>query len=242
MIYFIDLLGKRCYNNHIDLTGQLHINRKDYKKVTIMFSKLLNLEPKKRNAILNAALKEFANKGFDHASTNVIAKESGISKSLMFHYVNNKKDFFLFLYDYCLDILNRKYFDQIDIHEKDIFERLRKTCLLKIQLLKKHPWIYDFIKMAVFTDSEAVKNEINKKNEVIETKSFERFYGDIDTSKFRSELNVEKAKQLIFWAVSGYANEILEQLRSKDTPIYDFEKIRDEFDGYLDELRKAYYK
>jgi AcrR family transcriptional regulator len=207
-----------------------------------MFSKFLKLKPERRNAILNAALREFASKGFDDASTNVIARESGISKSLMFHYVNNKKDFFLFLYDYCLDILNRKYFDQIDVHEKDIFERLRQTCLLKIQVMQKYPWIFDFIKVAVFTDSQEVKKELEKRRKMLESSSFERFYGDIDTSKFRSDLNAEKAKQLIFWAVGGYAGEILEQLRSTDNPVYDFEKIRDEFDSYLKELQKTYYK
>lgn len=207
-----------------------------------MFSKFLNLEPERRNAILNAALREFASKGFDDASTNVIAKESGISKPLMFHYVNNKKDFFLFLYDYCLDVLNREYFGQINMREKDIFERLRQTCLLKIQLLKKYPWIFDFIKVAVFTDAEAVKDDLEKRRKIVEASSFERFYGDIDTSKFRDELDIEKAKQLIFWAVGGYAGEILEQLRSTDAPAYDFEKIRVEFDNYLNELRKTYYK
>ncbi|MEM5769547.1 MAG: TetR/AcrR family transcriptional regulator, partial [Bacillota bacterium] len=62
---------------------------------------------------MNAALREFASKGFDDASTNVIAKESGISKPLMFHYVKNKKDLFLFLFDYCLEILDREYFGRI---------------------------------------------------------------------------------------------------------------------------------
>ncbi|CFX96253.1 Tetracycline transcriptional regulator, TetR-related, C-terminal [Syntrophomonas zehnderi OL-4] len=207
-----------------------------------MFSKFLSLEPERRNAILNAALREFASKGFDDASTNVIAKESGISKPLMFHYVNNKKDFFLFLYDYCLDILEREYFDRIDLHEKDIFERLRQTCLLKIQVMQKYPWIFDFIRVVVFTDSDEVKDELKKRRKMVEASIFERFYGDIDTSRFRSELDVEKAKQLIFWAVSGYAGEILEQFRSNDAPAYDFEKIRAEFDDYLNELRKTYYK
>jgi TetR/AcrR family transcriptional regulator len=207
-----------------------------------MFSKFLSLEPERRNAILNAALREFASKGFDDASTNVIAKESGISKPLMFHYVNNKKDFFLFLYDYCLDILEREYFDRIDLHEKDIFERLRQTCLLKIQVMQKYPWIFDFIRVVVFTDSDEVKDELKKRRKMVEASIFERFYGDIDTSRFRSELDVEKAKQLTFWAVSGYAGEILEQFRSNDAPAYDFEKIRAEFDDYLNELRKTYYK
>ena len=50
-----------------------------------MSAKLLNLEPGRRDAILNAALKEFILEGYDKASTNVIAKEAGISKALMFH-------------------------------------------------------------------------------------------------------------------------------------------------------------
>lgn len=207
-----------------------------------MFSKFLSLEPERQSIILNAALKEFASKGYDDASTNVIAKESGFSKPLMFHYVNNKKDFFLFLYDYCLDFLEREYFDRIDLNEKDIFERLRQTCLIKIQVLQKYPWIFDFVKVAVFTDSETVKDDLEKRRKMVEASSFERFYGDIDTSKFRSELNVEKAKQLIFWAVGGYAGQILEQIRGTDAPVYDFETIRAEFDSYLNELRKTYYK
>lgn len=207
-----------------------------------MFSKFLSLESDRQNAIMNAALREFASKGFDAASTNVIAKESRISKPLMFHYVKNKKDFFLFLYDYCLDILDREYFDQIDVKEKDIFERLRQTCLFKIQVIQKYPWIYDFIRVAVLTDSEVVKDDLKKRRKMVETNSFERFYGDIDTSSFRSELDIDKAKKLIFWAVGGYAGEILEQFQCKDAPVYDFEKIRKEFDGYLNELRKTYYK
>lgn len=207
-----------------------------------MFSKFLSLEPKRRNAILNAALKEFAGKGFDDASTNVIAKESGISKPLMFHYINNKKDFFLFLYDYCMEILEEEYFDRIDVEEKDIFQRLRQTCLLKIQVMQKYPWIFDFTRVAVFTDSQVVKDDLVKRRKMVEANIFERFYGDIDTSCFRSELDIEKAKQLIFWAVGGYANQILEQFKSSDVFEFDFDKIRTEFDGYLNELRRTYYK
>lgn len=207
-----------------------------------MFSKFLSLEPERRNIILNAALKEFTGKGFDDASTNVIARESGISKPLMFHYINNKKDFFLFLYDNCLEILEREYFAKIDVQEKDIFERLRQTCLLKIQVMQKNPWIFDFVRVAVLTDSPAVKDELAKRRKKVENRTFERFYGDIDTSRFRSELDVDKAKQLIFWAVGGYAGQLLEQFKSSDTSEFDYEKIRTEFDSYLNELRKTYYQ
>lgn len=207
-----------------------------------MFEKLLNLEPNRREEIINAALKEFAAKGFDDASTNVIAKEAGISKSLMFHYVNNKKDFFLFLYDYCLEIIKKEYFDLIDLSEKDIFERLRQTYLLKVKVLKKYPWIFDFTKAVVFTDSEAVNNELNERKKKLEENSLHNFFSDIDNSKFRDNLDIEKCKQLIYWAIGGYANQILEEIRSDENYITDYEKIRLDFDGYLNEMRKSFYK
>jgi len=207
-----------------------------------LFEKLLNLEPKRREEIINAALKEFAAKGFDDASTNVIAKEAGISKSLMFHYVNNKKDFFLFLYEYCLEIIKKEYFYLVDLSEKDIFERLRQTYMLKVKVLKKYPWIFDFTKVVVFTDSEAVKNELDERRKNLDEYSLLNFYGDIDISKFRENLDVEKSKQLIYWAIGGYANQILEEMRSDENYKADYEKIGIEFNGYLNELRKSFYK
>ena len=73
-----------------------------------MGTKLISLEPVKRNAILNAALKEFAAKGFDKASTNIIANEAEISKPLLFHYVDNKHELFLCVYDYFSDLLDKE--------------------------------------------------------------------------------------------------------------------------------------
>ena len=60
----------------------------------------MSLSEEKQQRILNAALKEFAQKGYKNASTNQIVKEADISKGLLFHYFKNKKQLFLFLYDY----------------------------------------------------------------------------------------------------------------------------------------------
>ena len=71
-----------------------------------MFSKFLNLKPEKQERILEAAIKEFADKGFEKASTNEIVKEAGISKGILFHYFQNKKKLFLFVFDYCCRTLH----------------------------------------------------------------------------------------------------------------------------------------
>src|SRR5690625_6610228 len=80
--------------------------------------KISKLEPKRKDAILNAALKEFSTNGFDNASTNVIAKEAGISKGLMFHYITSKEKLFLFLYDYCVDRINKEYIDLMNFKDR----------------------------------------------------------------------------------------------------------------------------
>lgn len=207
----------------------------------VIFSKLLKLEPKRRDAILNAALKEFATKGFDEASTNVIAKEAGISKGLMFHYVTSKKDFFLFLCDYCNKIVKREYFDLLNLNEKDLFERLRQSYILQLELLYKYPWILKFNRITVSEKSDEVRKELDEILKGTQPICYETLFGTINTSRFREGLDIERCKRLIFWANVGFADQILENIKNSEISELDYDKIVEELDGYLNELRKGFY-
>lgn len=207
-----------------------------------MHLKIVNLEDKRRDAILNAALKEFATKGFDEASTNAIAKESGISKGLMFHYVNSKKDLFLFLYDYCTEMVDKEYFKLMNFNERDIFERLRQSYLLQLELLQKHPWIFEFNKISADTKSDEINKEMEERKKGKQSLCYETMFDSIDESKFREGLDVERCKQLIFWANIGFTNQLLEDIRSSEKNELDYDKIIAQLDGYLNELRKIFYK
>lgn len=207
----------------------------------MMLPKMSNLESGRRDVILNAALKEFATKGYDDASTNVIAKESGLSKGLMFHYVNSKKDLFLFLYDYCMDIMNQEYLDLMNFNEKDYFEKLRQSYLLQIELMRKYPWIFEFIKMTGKTKSDEIGKELEERANKKQSACFETMFDIVDESKFREGLDIEKAKQLIYWANIGFTNRILDDIRNSETEL-DYDQIVSELDGYLNELRKVFYK
>lgn len=213
-----------------------------FKEAITIFVKLLNLEPKRRDAILNSALKEFATKGFDKASTNVIAKEAGISKALMFHYVNSKKDFFLFLCDYCSEIVKREYFDSVNLNEKDILERLRQSYILQLELLYKYPWILEFTRITANEKSDEVKKELEEILKGQQSICNEILFGQIDESKFREGLDIERCKLLILWANIGFANQKLEDIRNSEISKLDYDKIIIELDGYLNELRKSFYK
>ncbi|MGW8113980.1 TetR/AcrR family transcriptional regulator [Caproicibacterium sp. NSD3] len=207
-----------------------------------MPTKLLDLEPPRRNAILNAALKEFASRGFDNASTNVIAKEAGISKALMFHYVNNKQELFLLVYDYFSILLDKEYFAKMDFSGKDIFERLRQSYLLQIDLIKQYPWILDFNKLSVMTNSDEVNKALEDRANKKQSSCYKQIFDKIDVSKFRTGLDIDKCKQIILWTNVGFTNEILDDIRNSQTLNLDYQHIITTLDEFFDELRKIFYK
>jgi AcrR family transcriptional regulator len=206
-----------------------------------MATKLLDLEPLRRNAILNSALKEFALKGFDNASTNVIAKEAGISKALMFHYVNNKQELFLFVYDYFTELLDKEYFTKMDFSEKDIFTRLRQSYLLQIDLIMQYPWIFEFNKLSTVTNSDEINKALEKRTDKKQSSCVDQIFDMIDVSKFKAGLNIDKCKQFILWSNIGFTNQILDDIRNSKTPDLDYQHIITTLDEYLGELMKIFY-
>lgn len=204
--------------------------------------KLPELEPSRRNAILNAALKEFALRGFDNASTNIIAQEAGISKALMFHYVNSKQELFLFVYDYFADLLDKEYFGLMDFSEKDIFNRLHQSYLLQLELLKRYPWIFEFSKLSAQTHSPEVNKALEERAVRKQATCYPQMFDDIDESKFRAGLNIEKCKQLIYWSNIGFTSQVLEDIRGSESARFDPQSISDKLAEYFQEMRKVFYE
>lgn len=206
-----------------------------------MSTKLLNIETQRRDDILNAALKQFAISGFDNASTNIIAKEAGISKALMFHYVKSKQELFLYVYDYFTELLDKEYFSKMDFSEGDIFKRFRQSYLLQIDLIKQYPWIFEFSKLTHSTSSDelnkAIEERVNKRQPSCDHDLFD----GIDLSKFKAGLDMEKCKNIILWTNIGFSNQILDKIKNSDPQKLDYEQIVTSLDDYLNELSKLFY-
>jgi AcrR family transcriptional regulator len=69
-----------------------------------MNNKFYNLPQDRQKQIINGALKVFSASSYHQASTIDIAREAGVSKGLLFHYFNNKKELYLYLYEYCINL------------------------------------------------------------------------------------------------------------------------------------------
>lgn len=206
-----------------------------------MPTKLLDLNTERRDAILNSALKEFTLRGFDDASTNVIAKEAGISKALMFHYVSNKQELFLVVYDFFSNLMKKDYFELINYDEKDIFNRLRQSYILQIKLMEKYPWILEYSKLSSKTRSSEINREIEKRRQEEYANCYPKLFDDIDISQFRKELDIEKCKQIIFWSNIGFTNQLLDEIRNTQNSSLNSRLIINKLDNYFDEFKKIFY-
>jgi AcrR family transcriptional regulator len=206
-----------------------------------MSTKLLNIETQRRDDILNAALKQFAISGFDNASTNIIAKEAGISKALMFHYVKSKQELFLYVYDYFTELLDKEYFSKMDYSEGDIFKRFRQSYLLQIDLIKQYPWIFEFSKLTHSTSSDELNKAIEERVNKGQPSCDHDLFDGIDFSNFKEGLDMEKCKKIILWTNIGFSNQILDKIKNSDPQKLDYEQIVTILDDYLNELRKLFY-
>lgn len=207
-----------------------------------MFSKFFNLEKEKQDRILNAAIKEFAQKGFDNASTNEIVKEAEISKGLLFHYFGNKKQMFFFLFDQGIELITEEFYKKIDLTETDFFARVRQSVLIKMELLNIYPDIFKFIETAYLEDSPEVKVELEKKIKELNEINISKVYEGIDYSKFRDDMDITKILKIITWSFEKMSDEELSKVKLIPDYQIDYQKIQAELEEYLEIMTKCFYK
>lgn len=209
-----------------------------------LISKFMNLEPEKRERIINAALDEFARKKYKNASTNEIVKNANISKGLLFHYFNNKKSLYLFIFDYSLEVFANDFYNKLDFEETDILKRMKQVEILKLELIHKYPSLYDFMKCSVTDDSEEIKQELEDKTRIAAETAYRRLFENIDVSLFKDGFDPKSVINMIIWVIQGFGNNAFQRIRqglfmkSED----DIKVLYAEFDSYIELLRKAYYK
>lgn len=207
-----------------------------------MYAKFLNLPTEKQIRIINASLFEFSEKGFERASTNEIVQAANISKGLIFHYFKSKKGLFLFLYDYCVDVLMKDFYNRVNMDEKDFFQRVRNITIIKMELLNKYPEIFKFMQVAYMESAPEVKGELADKNKKLTQFNINKIFDDIDTSKFKDEFDIDKVKNIVFYTFQGITNNIFEKAKLQKIKYIDYEKAFDEADGYIEILKNCLYK
>ena len=197
--------------------------------------KFMNLEERKRDRILNAAMKEFRY-GYKRASTDTIVKEAGISKGLLFHYFGSKAQLFEFVVRYAGDKLQESFYNMLDLGQRDIIEAFWQFALLRRDINDQYPYIYDFsngLHAHIADIPGDMKIELIKKGEVY----FEDIPKRCDMSLFRDDIDGLKALDLVLWSIEGFF-----QYMNVKEDANDYEKFLEDLRTYLDIFRNCFYK
>lgn len=106
------------------------------------------LKEEKKNKIINAGLEVFSEYGYEQAPTDLIIQKAQISKGALFHYFENKENFFIFLFNHASLELSRKINPNPPVHNVDIFDYIPFITKQKIILLKEYPFLMTFVMKA----------------------------------------------------------------------------------------------
>ena len=204
--------------------------------------KFLNLKTEKKERIINAAMQEFIKNGYDNASTNEIVKQANISKGSLFNYFKNKKDLYFYLLDYSIEV-SYEIFDRMDWTETDIIKRFQRVAIVKLDMLKKYPEIFNFAKAVYDEQSPDVKEEIIKKFSEINQNSFQKLYENIDLTLFKDGIDITKAINIIQWTLEKHGETEYQKIKHLKLEDYNSrDNFIEEMNEYLAIMKQCFYK
>ena len=204
---------------------------------------LQNMDPDKKEKLINAAILEFSLYPYEKASTNNIVREAGISKGLLFHYFGSKMELYEWLIGFVLHKLFHEISVQINWEQRDIFQRIKEIVIIKMKLGQSYPSMFDFV-IKVLSDAHTKKMEDVEKIYIkygidIQTLLGDVYTKNIDLSLFSNQQTADKYINIIRWTMEKYAEESLLTLEQMQSP--DYEQISADLDAYISILKNTFY-
>lgn len=150
------------------------------------------LPMEKQKNLINAGYKVFALHSYKKASIATIAEAANISKSLLFYYFKNKKEYYLFLFDTGIKFANEQKVKKFNEAKCDLFELINATVERRMKLIQEYPYLYKFITKAYYDDFEEIKSDIDKRKTLILQLGKEELINLVDKNKLKnsSDINV----------------------------------------------------
>ena len=199
-----------------------------------MNAKFFDVKKEKQDAIINAALKVFAENGYKKASTDVIVRTAGISKGLLFHYFITKQGLYGFIFDYSVKYMTLELTQSVKADEQDFFVIQMMIEQAKSRVMKNYPYMQQFLSTVRFEDDEEALSALGDMKDAM-TSVYNGIYRQADNTAFKDFVEVNRVIQMINWMSEGF---IKDKFAEGDS---DIDSMSEEFGKYLDMLKKHLY-
>lgn len=117
----------------------------------------------KRERILDAALRVFAERGFYNAKVSEVARAAGVADGTIYLYFKNKDDLLIQLFEDRMDFLIQRLQEELARVGGSVVSRIRRLILLHLQIGATWPELAEFITVELRQSSKFVKEYDNPK-------------------------------------------------------------------------------
>lgn len=200
--------------------------------------KFESLPAEKQNAILNGAMSCFAANGYKKASASDIAGAAGISKAMVFHYFGTKKALYLYLLDYCCQMMVGEIRERLNPAVTDFFDRIKQATTIKLSVLGKHPAMLTFLEGTYFETDEEVREAVQAYYAKEEWEQFRTrmTLENLDVSKFKDTADPALVLKMLVRYAYGYLNMTNGKLD------LELDSLLREFDACMALMKTHFYK
>lgn len=165
------------------------------------------LPTNKKELILKVCIEEFAEHGYENASTNRIVKKINMSKGSLFKYFNTKEELYMYVIDHVVHNLTSDMTGIMGQLPRDIFERLYVLAEFEFDLYIKEPILYKLFKIA-FDGKTDISQKLLEKYSIQAENFFDRLFQEAEFND--TTYHKEQILNLIKWVLTGYNEQFME--------------------------------
>jgi TetR/AcrR family transcriptional regulator len=210
---------------------------------TTKYANFERIPTEEQQRILDACIEEFAQNDYSSTSTNAIVQRAGIPKGTLFYYFGSKKDLYLYVLDHAM-ARYVEFFDRTAVDlPLDIFERLLYHGRVRMQFVIEKPRLYQLFFHAFLNAPEEIQAELAPRFAGYTSKSMERLTEGLDLSRFRADVEVDKAIELVSLVLEGIYSRYAPAFKrvSPDEALALVEQIGVEINQYFEILKSGLY-
>jgi TetR/AcrR family transcriptional regulator len=204
-------------------------------------AQFLNLSKEKQEQIIRASLAEFAEYGYDLASTNRIVQRADISKGVLFKYFDDKATLFTYVGDVCM----RGYFDTMPRGPvDDFFEFIRRATLHKMQFLRDYPLTYQLMVRVLKEPKHPVYAKVIANQFSLSQQFTDDLKNVLRQEELRPGLTWQHVMDFMTWVGFGLQEKYMASIPDvvDERLEQSFQPMIEELNVYLDILKFGMYK
>ncbi|MEJ8545997.1 TetR/AcrR family transcriptional regulator [Brevibacillus borstelensis] len=193
--------------------------------------------------LLNAALLEFAEKGYTLGSTNQIVQNAGISKGMLFHFFSNKKTLYLYIVDACLAYFETYLAGCMRERSSDLLDRVRELGMARMKLFYEEPVIYRLAVETFIRYPAEIREEIAEREKRVYETYLAMLLEGLDSSALREGVSPEKAADFLITAVEALIQKrVRANAYEADKGLDALHQFIGELSAYMDMVRNGVYR